>query len=141
MSRINWTDEAFTVHVPIIDQQHQRLIALINRLEDLIEASEFERLDEVFLDLIEYTKYHFSTEEQLLKMAGYGHYDAHHASHETFVKKISELHRAYANQADEKPLTAKLLSDTLSKWVERHILKEDKEYSAALVKAFSTHRK
>jgi hemerythrin-like metal-binding protein len=59
-------DDHFKVGIPTIDQQHYRLVELLNQLaREVVFASQFSRLDEIFNDLLDYTIYHFQTEETI----------------------------------------------------------------------------
>ena len=61
-----WKDE-YSVGLDSIDQQHRKLINLINQLTTAVEYStgeEFER--EALAELVDYTKTHFSYEEGLM---------------------------------------------------------------------------
>ena len=65
---IEWKPE-YNVHIDTIDQQHKKLVAIINELYELLtdETGVKEYISKIIDDLKEYTIYHFSTEEDLMK--------------------------------------------------------------------------
>ena len=64
MALIEWNDE-YSVKVKEIDQQHMKLVNLINELHlAMKEARGREVVGKILTDLISYTKFHFSTEER-----------------------------------------------------------------------------
>ena len=66
MEKIIWND-SFSVKVMEIDDQHKKLIRLINRLGD-IDASKVnsETVSEIFTEMTQYTQFHFGTEEKYM---------------------------------------------------------------------------
>ncbi|KHF24803.1 hemerythrin domain-containing protein [Solemya velum gill symbiont] len=71
MDRIEWTGE-FSVGVRKLDEQHQKIIKMINRLSDnQDDAHLFVSDREILLSLMEYAKLHLQYEEALLKKYGY----------------------------------------------------------------------
>ena len=58
-----WND-SYSVKVAELDNQHKKLIGLINQLYDAMkEGKGKDVLEVIFTELIEYTKNHFSAEE------------------------------------------------------------------------------
>ncbi|MDD4907273.1 MAG: hemerythrin family protein, partial [Methylobacter tundripaludum] len=56
----------FEVGVPLIDEQHQKLVELLNVLAGhLAYQSDIPTLNNVFNDLAEYAIYHFQAEERI----------------------------------------------------------------------------
>jgi diguanylate cyclase (GGDEF)-like protein/hemerythrin-like metal-binding protein/PAS domain S-box-containing protein len=69
---LEWND-AHTVGVPLMDEQHKQLAALINRLgEDLKAGHESDRLNESLGMLVDAARAHFADEERLMFEAGLG---------------------------------------------------------------------
>jgi hemerythrin-like metal-binding protein len=61
---IVWSDE-LSVNIEEIDKQHKKLIDVINVLFNaMIEGKTQNIIDTIIDDLIDYAKYHFSTEEK-----------------------------------------------------------------------------
>lgn len=64
MALIQW-DDSFSVKVAEIDQQHKRLIVMINELHDAMKQGKGkDALGKIINGLISYTATHFDTEER-----------------------------------------------------------------------------
>ena len=88
MALISW-GPALEVGVGLIDEQHQRLIFLLNRLNDAMLAGHSkEVLHDVLEQLVAYTQYHFNTEEQLMTLNRYPKESAHHQEHQRFIDDV-----------------------------------------------------
>jgi hemerythrin-like metal-binding protein len=128
--RVDWKDE-YSVGIESIDQQHKKLINLINMLQTSVDYStgeEFER--ECLAAVVDYTKTHFVYEEGLMSQYGYPDFEAHKAQHQKMINKVDELLSAY----EERPESA--MQDTLDflkQWLIRHINGTDKQYSEFLL--------
>jgi len=62
-----WSDD-LSVKVTLIDDQHKKLIALINSLHDAMRAGEGKQvLEKTLKELADYTVYHFQTEEKYMQ--------------------------------------------------------------------------
>ncbi len=125
MALLEWSDK-LSVNVDEIDAQHKKLIELINRLNDAWK-NDFKREDvrSVFMELIDYTKYHFSSEEKYMEENGYPDLEAHKKQHEKFVKKLQNLQSKCSYNSKE--VYTDLLS-FLSNWIVVHIMHSDQEY-------------
>ena len=67
MPIISWCDE-YSVNVGEIDSQHKEMITLVNNLHAAVEArANKDDLKELLVELVEFTRKHFSTEEQLME--------------------------------------------------------------------------
>ena len=70
MKRIIWTDN-FSLGVGVIDEQHKRLIDMINQLIDAENvAANSETVSDLLDAMTKYSKEHFRTEEGLLAKYG-----------------------------------------------------------------------
>jgi hemerythrin len=130
MALINWTD-VLSTKVPSIDDQHKKLVNLINQLHDAMrEGRGKEVLGKTLDELISYTKYHFGYEEDLMRKAEYSALTAHKAEHELLVGKVLDLQEKY--KSGNLSITIETLT-FLKDWLNHHIMKEDKQYSTALL--------
>lgn len=127
MAIIEWSDD-LSVGLDSVDYQHRRLVEMINELDEAVSVgSDEEMLRDIIKRLYDYTEYHFTTEEEIMRAAGTPlreHYQRHKAQHEEFTGKIRPL-------ADVSPLDATTLNDELFdyliRWLVDHILGSDKE--------------
>ncbi|OIO74915.1 MAG: diguanylate cyclase [Zetaproteobacteria bacterium CG1_02_53_45] len=131
----------FETGIVVIDEQHKKLVSLINGLaKHLAFQSNEITLDVVFSELADYAAYHFNAEEKLMR--SYLGNDAmsreHESSHRSFE---TELTRMKNNDAG-KPVEAVFgdILSYLSQWLAFHILESDKHMAkvAMSVQAGST---
>lgn len=123
MSFILWRD-AFSVENRLIDSQHQKLVNIINQLYDGISKKGTEiKMQQVFNELVAYTKYHFEAEESLMLKHGYSKIADHKKAHKDFIAKVNEL-KLNSILTDDK-LKMEVFK-FLKKWLVDHILNTDK---------------
>lgn len=126
MALINW-QPSMSVNVAVIDQQHQKLVNMINSLNDaMVQGKGRDIQGQIINGLVTYAATHFSTEEKLFLQHGYPDTMAHVAEHNAFVSKVSEFRNQF--QSGRMSLTIELMS-FLSKWLNDHILLSDRKYS------------
>ncbi len=127
---LEWKDE-YCVGIDSIDQQHRKLVNLINQLQTAIDYStgeEFER--EALNELVDYTKTHFTYEEGLLKDNDYPGYEPHKLQHEKMFKKVEEVLAEY--EQDQETAMSNAV-EYLKDWLISHINGTDKQYSSYLI--------
>lgn len=132
MAIIIW-NESYNLGIEEIDRQHRKLVNIINELNDGMEFEGNSREIMTLLDqLIDYTHYHFASEEQYMLLKDYDAQDfkTHQGEHIAFLKKIrekqSQCHNDPENVSDE-------LLDYLVDWMVNHILGEDKKMARAVL--------
>lgn len=126
MACMEWNED-YNVGVEKFDQQHQRIVALINQIHDASETGqERQVLMNVFNTLAGYTKTHFAEEERLMTKYEYPFLEKHKMEHQRLNLELAELYRKFFTS--NKPLTQELF-DLLNRWLFVHILSEDKQYS------------
>ncbi len=122
---VHWNDK-YSVNIPSIDDDHKRLIVLINQFissTHYYNSKEFEQ--KALHELVDYTKYHFDREEKLMQDNGYPDYEEHHKQHEIMIKKVNEVVAKYT-QNSETTVTETV--DFLRDWLINHIQKTDQQY-------------
>jgi hemerythrin-like metal-binding protein len=129
MPAINWNVK-YSVGIHGIDDQHKRLFELINQLSESMKSGKnTAAVGNVFLELVNYTDQHFKMEEKLFKQYGYPDSQNHIKVHNELREKAFELKAKH--EAGSLVVTIQLLN-FLVEWVNKHILEEDKKYSAFL---------
>ena len=125
-----WKDE-YSVGIDSIDQQHKKLLGLINQLQTAVDYSTGEEFERETLDeLVAYTKDHFTFEEGLMEDNGYPDFEPHKAQHAAMIKKVGEVLAEY----DKDPDTAMSNAvEYLQNWLINHINGTDKQYSSFLI--------
>lgn len=126
MAFMKWSDD-LSVEVKEIDQQHQRLIELINQLhEAMINKQAKLVISKIIDELTAYTIYHFQTEEKYMEQFKYKGIVSHKYEHETFVKKVGSFQKDY--EAGKLGLSLEVMK-FLQDWVSNHIKGIDKKYT------------
>jgi len=121
-------DESLSVKVAQFDEEHKKLIQLIDNLSEAMSRGKGKDvLSETLRELINYTETHFKNEERLMQQYKYVNYLEHKKEHDEFVNKVKELHESY-----EKGNVMLSISvfNFLTSWVTNHIKKTDAEYGA-----------
>ena len=127
---IKWKDD-YSVGIDSIDQQHKKLISLINQLTTAVDYStgeEFER--EALAELVDYTKTHFTYEEGMMEDNGYPDFVAHRAQHRVMIAEVDAVLAEYEKDHDTAMRHA---VDYLKDWLINHINGTDKQYSSYLI--------
>ncbi len=131
MPLIQWSP-SYSVKIGEIDTQHQKLITMINELNDaMLKGKAKDILSPLIDGLIAYTQVHFSKEEMLFDKYKYPDTAAHKEEHAAFVKKVSEFREGF--KKGNMSLTINIM-DFLSNWLTKHICGTDKKYSDFLNK-------
>jgi hemerythrin len=126
MAFVDWTD-TLSVGVAQIDQQHQRLVALINQLHDAMREGKGRAVvAPVVSELVAYAKSHFAREEQLMRVHRYPGLSDHQAIHAKFTAEATALQGKVESQ--ESVLTIDVMS-FLRTWLVDHIMKTDQQYA------------
>ena len=128
-NKIVWKDE-YSVGIERIDQDHKKLINLLNQFNmayDYAMSEEYER--EALNDLVSYTKYHFEREEKLMEENDYPDFESHKAQHQVMVAKVAAFASLYEEKGHE---SLDVVSDFLTNWLINHINGTDKAYTKHL---------
>ena len=129
MAYFVWKEE-YSVGVREIDNQHKKLVSMINDLyESMKDGKGREVLEETITGLYLYTKTHFSFEESLMKKHGYADLPAHREKHLKMVGHVEKL----GKQLQDGELTSPIqITNFLKDWLNKHILGTDMLYSEHL---------
>lgn len=92
---VKW-DDKFLIGIPVIDEQHKKLVQLCQDcytsiMESKDSAQWQTSLAGTIKACVDYVKLHFSSEEKLIAACGFEGFAAHKAQHEEFIKKIIEM--------------------------------------------------
>jgi hemerythrin len=125
--KIEWTDDLST-GIPEMDEQHKRLIALINDFYTAVERGEREEgIRTLFEGVDQYMVFHFSAEEALMEQIGYPDLASHRETHGMFRREYTEA--VNRHQAGDRKAVRDLVAFLFS-WLYTHIQKTDKRYGA-----------
>lgn len=122
---MRWKKE-YSVKVKEIDIQHKKIFVLINDLNKAIINKNFsETLRKIIDGLVDYSIYHFETEEKYFKKFNFEYSDEHKKEHESFKKKITEIIKKIDN--NEMEISFELV-DFLEDWIINHVTGSDQKY-------------
>jgi hemerythrin len=131
MPFVQWND-GLSVGMDVIDDQHKKLVSIVNRLYDAMRNGKgSEILGDVLSELIEYTRYHFTAEEALMKDNAYPGYQSHRSAHSMLVEKVMDLELDL--KAGKIALSVQVFQ-FLKDWLVNHIQGEDKKIAPFLTK-------
>jgi hemerythrin len=119
-----WSD-AYLVGVPEMDDQHRRLVELISRFYDSLSdrAPAREALADLVCGILDYTRYHFTTEERLMREWGYPEAEAHRDQHGGFIARAVSL----ADRFTQGQLVLSIEATSfLREWILSHIQGTDR---------------
>jgi len=131
MAVLQWSDR-FATGIDAVDRQHRRLLAMLNELDEARAiGAERQVLLGLLEELLDYARYHFSTEELWMSAPGLdaGECARHQAEHQTFVHKLLSVQSDV--QADPSTLNDDLLG-VLAREFTRHILGTDRQMGRPL---------
>lgn len=128
-----WNDN-FETGITLIDEQHKKLIQLLNLLvQHLVYQSEVPTIDMVFEQLKEYVEYHFSCEQTIW----HEHFEGdtwekwHIHAHVNFVDEIIKIKEENSDRAYDE--TIEIIVKFLTHWLAQHILDSDMRMSKVVL--------
>lgn len=140
MESFHW-DRQFETGLIEVDQQHRRLVDLINRFGDLIttiDPAAAPKIESGFRELAAYADYHFREEEQL--MLGHAldarHVERHRKEHAHFMHEVDRMHESVSAR---DPDALRPLLNFLATWLAYHILGSDQVMAAQIHDIESGH--
>lgn len=124
MALIIWK-EAYSVNIAEIDNQHKKLIELINNLHDaMITGKAKEEMSKILSSLVDYTLYHFATEEKIFDQYDFPGSKAHKKQHNDLIEQVAALQKKHED--GERVLTIDVMN-FLRDWLNDHIMGSDKK--------------
>lgn len=128
---IKWKEE-YRVGIDFIDEQHERLFEIANRVYELLKNDlYFDKYDEIIQvieELRDYTIFHFKAEEDYMMQIKYRKFFSHKVEHDDFIRKIEELDLENIDKMQNEYLLE--LIQFIVKWVTGHILETDRLITA-----------
>ena len=126
MPLIHWSD-SLSVKVEAIDKQHQKLIDMINQLNDAMRQGKGKEVAGKIIDgLVTYTRTHFTFEEKYFSQYGYPDSEAHIKEHKLFERKAAEFRSDFGKG---KLTLSMQIINFLSDWLRTHIQGSDQKYA------------
>ena len=127
---ISW-NENLSVKIELFDLQHRKLIELINGFyENVHKGAGKENFLLFTKSLKEYSVYHFSAEEKLMKEYDFPGFDSHKIEHNVFIEQVVFFEEKFKSGKDVVILE---VINYVKDWVINHVMGTDKKYSDFLV--------
>ncbi len=132
MKLIEWSEE-LSVNVKEIDDQHKLFVGLMDKLYGAITSNQATvLLDGIIDELVQYTIFHFSTEEKYFNQFNYEHADEHKIAHSALLAGVENFKK---EKNDNKNELAMKILDFMENWLVEHLEIHDKQYT----KCFNEH--
>ncbi|MDR0411185.1 MAG: bacteriohemerythrin [Treponema sp.] len=126
-------DDRYSVGIPAIDRQHQELLILTNELYNACQHGDVaarEHFRGVIHKAVEYVKFHFSAEEQIMEKIKFPRIAEHKREHESFVRQVLENVGEFESGRQFVPNSfVRFLKD----WILTHIAMSDQKYHAYII--------
>lgn len=120
MEIIRW-DDRFSVGNKDMDFHHKMLLNLVNYLTTGSgKGYQHHEMKEILEELIDYTKYHFAAEEELLKK--HPSIDSHRQMHVEFTETVHHFETQF--KKGKETINSSLFT-FLVDWMRNHLLKTD----------------
>jgi hemerythrin len=125
---VSW-DEKYSTGIPLIDNQHKELFSLTNELFKACRDRD-DTLKGIFKDtmsrMVEYVRFHFGVEQELLQRINYPEYHEHKKQHDELIRDILDTVKDYG---EGKKFVPNHFVRTLREWILSHIALTDKRYA------------
>ncbi|MCF8259442.1 MAG: bacteriohemerythrin [Melioribacteraceae bacterium] len=129
MALVDWK-QVYEVNIQEIDSQHKKLVKLINELhEAMMMGKAKEAMSKILSDVVDYTVYHFGTEEKYFDQYDYPESDIHKKQHAELVEQVAALQKKF--EAGERVLTIDVMN-FLRDWLHDHIVGSDTKFGPYL---------
>lgn len=126
MALITWSDE-ISVGVKKFDDQHKVLIDRLNELHDAMKSGKSnEVIGKVLDSVVEYTIFHFQSEEEAFDTHEYPAAEAHRKEHKGFTDKAAALQSDF--KAGKLFISVEVMNFLID-WVQKHIQGSDAAYA------------
>ncbi len=129
MALVEWKS-AYATNIAEVDAQHKRLVGFVNELHDAITHGKGQSaLSKILNELVDYTVYHFGTEEKLFDKYDYPESELHKQQHKGLVEQVAAVKDKF--DSGEKVLTIDVMN-FLRDWLHDHILGSDVHFGPYL---------
>ena len=126
---LEWND-SLVLNIHSIDHQHKEIVTYINELHRAMKAGEPKQTTRKILgSIVEFTRTHFKTEEDLFDQYGYPEAEQHKAIHKELINQASTLEKQLESGVPNLEMP---LMDFLKGYLVNHFLTIDKQYASFL---------
>jgi len=130
---IKWDSETMDTGIGLIDSQHKKLCKIINSFSTALnDGKDKEVLSKIVEELLDYTQYHFSVEEEYFEKFDFPEKDLHKSEHKYFIEYFKGIQKGFDKKTKKKDMATKAESMDVLKflieWFITHITGSDREY-------------
>ena len=122
-------DPKYSVGITLLDDQHKELVKLANQLYAACRSRD-NSVNEVFKEtmrkMVEYVRFHFGAENELLERIGYPDRKEHKMMHDSLIKDILAAVKSFE---EGNKFVPNHFVRTLKEWVFGHIAIRDRLYA------------
>lgn len=133
IEKVEWEDE-YSVGIDEIDNQHKKLVGIMNELCDLLTINSKNYAAEasvVVKELADYTDYHFKCEEkEYFGKYDYPSADIHVMQHNNFISQVADKVKHIDKMTIED---GKMFYSYLKTWLLNHIARADKAWATYVI--------
>jgi len=123
---VTWSPN-YDTGVSLLDTQHRELIAITNNLyKSCLTDKEETVFKETMQQMVEYVRFHFKAEIELLERINYPDIFLHKKEHEYLIMRILDAVQDYG---DGKKFVPNTFVRELKEWILGHIAISDKQYA------------
>lgn len=120
MEYFKWND-TYKLNNDQVDNQHQKLFTIAN---ELFSTPLGDKTNALIMELYKYTRYHFSSEEELMKENNFPLLEEHKKLHGKLIDQLNILSENGISSEDEFT-ELKLF---VWNWLKNHVMIEDNKY-------------
>jgi len=120
MAKIEW-ENSLSIGIDLIDEQHKMLIQRLNDLSKAVEMMQGEtEIMKTLEFMIDYTNFHFSSEEKYMAEQKYPGLDYQKKQHEELKGSLKRIVEDFEEEGPTRILTTPI-NTFLSNWLVKHI--------------------
>ena len=124
MALIEWKKE-YSIGVTALDNQHKKIIKIVNQAISLQFSKQNEKeIEEILDNLQNYIKEHFKAEEEYMLQHHYSGYEEQRNEHNQFIERLFNAQSEYYKKGH---VTSINIFNFVWDWFSQHILIVDKK--------------
>ena len=124
-----WSNAEHAIGVTVVDQEHQRLAALMSQVHDTLRTKEDRALAQNLMGALIYeTWVHFDHEEKVMAEVGFHEREAHVAEHAALIQQAKGM----LQKVQKGDISSQAMPDFLMTWLIPHIQITDRKYAECL---------
>ncbi len=124
------TNTPYSLGIPEMDRQHQKLINIANDLYDALNRNKgAELLCGILDELTDYTVKHFGDEEKFMRDLGYPDLEEHKKQHEELTTQVIDFHEKVSRGKSSDFQGVTEVMSFLQDWLIDHIAGSDMKYA------------